>query len=302
VSFDPNRPGLYPGLSYESYLSVARTNISKLKEMARSPLHYQYRLEHDRETTALSLGRSAHTAVLEPAKFISHYALWDERTESGKVRPRRSKDWDAFCAANAGKTIIKADECNFARAIRDAVHGKRVAEKYLAAGEPEVTMLWDDVETGRPCKGRLDWVTHVEGVDCLVGLKTARDPAARAFSNQAAKLLYHLQWAFYYDGYSLLTGKEPRVVELVVESGAPHDVVCNVIPVDVLELGREEYRALLARLAECETSKRWPGMAENEVMFELPAYLKRDDDEDLDDLELEGAARSRAVDALNEGL
>ncbi len=294
--------GLHPGISWERYTGIDRTNISTLKELARSPLHYQYRLTaEERRSPSLSLGRSSHVATLEPDRFERDFVVWDERTDKGVVRPRRGKDWDAFCAANSGKTIIKADEHAFARAIRDAVRAKPVAAQYLRQGRAEVTMIWDDVATGRRCKGRVDWITH-HGVDAIVGLKTARDGEPRAFSNQAAKLLYHLQFAFYYDGYSTITGKEPRVVELVVESSPPHDTVAYVIPAEVLEVGREEYRALLAKLEACERSKRWPGRAENEVAFALPAYLTRDEDDDLDDLALEGDARARRVAELNEGL
>jgi len=285
--FAPSGPGIYPGISYEHYASVDRTRISNLKEMARSALHYQYRLGNPRESATLSLGRSAHAAVLEPKRFETDFVLWDERTESGTVRPRRGKDWDAFCAANSGKTIIKADEHAYARAIRDAIYAKPVAQKYLRQGQAEVSLIWEDVETKRRCKGRVDWITHVDGIDCLVGLKTARSTDPREFANQAAKLLYHLQFAFYYDGYATITGKEARVVELVVESSPPYDVVAYIVPSEVLELGREEYRRLLERLGDCELLHAWPGRAENEVMFNLPAYLTQDEDNDVDALDLE---------------
>ncbi len=295
--------GLHPGISWEPYTAIDRTNISALKEMARSPLHYQYRLtSEERRSRSLDLGRSSHVATLEPDRFEKDFVVWDERTESGTVRPRRGKDWDAFCAANRERTIIKADEHGFACAVRDAIRGKPVAAKYLRTGRAEVAMIWDDVETGRRCKGRVDWITNVDGVDAIVGLKTARDLDPRAFSSQAAKLLYHLQFAFYYDGYSTITGREPRVVEIAVESAPPHDVVAYVIPAEVLDVGREEYRKLLDELAKCERSNRWPGRAENEVLFELPAYMTRDEEEDLDDLALEGDARARRVAELNEGL
>lgn len=295
-------PGLYPGLSFERYTSLERANISTLKEMARSPLHYRYRLAHQKETQALAMGRSAHMSILEPERFEAEIVVWDEVTDGGKMSPRRGQKWDAFCAANAGKTVVPPAEHRFACNVRDAVRAKPVARKYLGDGPRELTMLWQDAETGFACKGRLDLLTHIDGVDVIVGIKSARDLDPRAFSNQAARLLYHLQWSYYFDGYSTITGKEARAVELVVESSAPHDVVAYVIPSEVIEVGREEYRGLLAKLGECQRTDRWPGRANNEVLFELPKYLQQDDDEDLTGLELEGDARARAVDALNEGL
>lgn len=287
-TLDTAPSGIFPGLSWERYLSLNRTRISHLKELAKSALHYQHRIAVAKSTAALELGKTAHAAILEPRRFETDFVLWDERTESGAVRPRRGKDWDAFCTRNQGKTIIRADEHAFACAIRDAVRGKPAALKYLRdGGYAEVSVLWKDAATGRKCKGRIDWITHVDGIDCLVGLKTTKDGDFRAFQNQAAKLLYHLQWAFYYDGYASATGREARVVELVVESPAPHDVVPYIVPSHVLEVGREHYRELLAKLDDCEKSGRWPGRADREQIFELPAYMQEDDDSDVSDLDLE---------------
>jgi hypothetical protein len=269
--------------------------------MTRSAKHYRYRCAHEKTTPALALGKSAQCAVLEPERFDLEFVVWDERTETGRLRPRNSKDFDAFVRAHVGKTVLTPDEHRYALDVRSAIRGDRVARKYLRDGSPEVTMLWDDVETGRACKGRADWITTLEGVDAMVGLKTSRDLDPRRFSSQAASLQYYLQWAFYFDGYAAITGKEPRVVEICLEAEPPYDVVCYVIPTEVLELGRETYRELLGRVAACELAERWPGRAENEVLFELPAYLQPSD-ENLEGLELEGEKRARAVDALNEGL
>jgi hypothetical protein len=283
------QPGIYPGLSFERYTSIERTNISTLKEMARSPLHYLYRTGNPREDSpAMSFGRSAHAAILEPERFEKEYVVWDQVTDSGELRPRRGKAWDAFCEFNKGKTIVRLDEYNFARNVRDAVLAKPVARKYLVGnGQRELALLWNDVETGRACKGRVDLLTHVEDVDCLVGVKTTRDLDPRRFSQQAAMLGYHLQFAFYHDGLLQLTGRAPRVVEICVEAVPPYDVTVYVIPPDVIELGRATYRELLAKLDECERTKSWPGRAENEVIFQLPEYLQSNDDEDVEGLGLE---------------
>lgn len=297
---DCNTTGIFPGVDWERYRAIDRVNISNLRAMVRSPKHYRYRCQHEKTTPALALGKAAHCAVLEPARFDRDFVVWDERTETGRLRPRNSKDYTAFEHAHVGKTVLTPDEHRYALDVRSAIRGDRVARKYLREGTPEVTMLWDDVETGRACKGRADWITSLEGVDAMVGLKTSRDLDPRRFSAQAASLQYYLQWAFYYDGYAVITGKEPRIVEICLEAELPYDVVCYVIPSDVLELGRETYRELLGKVAACESSGRWPGRAENEVLFELPPYMRPDDDEA--ELELEGDARKRAVDALNEGL
>lgn len=283
------KTGIYKRMLRVEYDEQDVLRISQLKEMARSALHYQHRLDNPRTSKPLTLGTTAHTAVLEPQRFLADYALWDERTKGGRVRPRNGKDWKAFEVAHAGKTIVRADEYNEAMAIRDAVRGKPCAMKYLRKGEPEVSFFWEDSVTGRACKGRVDWVTRPGTVDVLVGLKTARDVRAIAFGNATAKLGYHLQWAFYRDAYEGLTGRVPMVVEIVVESAPPHDVVVYVIPAEVTELGRDEYRRLMGLLIECERSGDFPGTADDEQVLSLPSYMYEAQD-DLTELGLEAAS------------
>jgi len=272
---------------YAEYAKLPGTNISALKELRRSPLHYKHRLTNSKETEPMRLGTAAHVAVLEPDRFDATYATWGERTDSGRMRPRNGKLYDAFVSANAGREILTEDQQIDAMAMQSAVRGCDAAMVYLRHGDPEVTINWTDAHSERPCRGRVDWLTKVDGMPVLVGLKTSRDCRPFIFGSQAAKLSYHLQWAFYHDGYEAITGKSAKVVEIVVESAAPHDVAVYVVPSDVIEQGRAEYRELLELLAECERNKKWPGAVPSETLVSLPSWVYAEGD-DVADLGLEG--------------
>lgn len=282
------KEGIHKRTTFDAYRAIDALNITRLKEMGKSPLHYQYRLLNPRTTEPMRLGSAGHTAVLEPHRFLAEYALWDERTESGTVRPRRGKAWEAFQASQGTRTIVRAEEHATAMAMRDAVRGHAAAMKYLRRGDPEVAMVWADPDLKRLCKGRVDWLTRDGNCDVLVGLKTARDARPIGFGNAAARLGYHLQWAFYRDGYEALSGHIARVIEIVVESTPPHDVVVYIVPAEVIEAGRDEYRRLAALLAECETSGRWGGAADEEQILSLPSWVYQAED-DIGDLGLEVA-------------
>lgn len=260
-------------------------NISALKEMRRSPLHYLHRIAFPRTSPAMALGTAAHVATLEPERFASQYAIWDRVTDSGRAAPRSGKAWDAFVAEQSGRLILTASEAEIARAIAHAVRHDPVAVPYLATGEPEVVMRWQ--MHGRECKGRVDWLTRIDGKPVIVGLKTARDPSPFPFGAASAKLGYHLQWAWYHDGYLANGGLTPRMVEIVVESAPPHAVVVYQIPGDVIEQGREEYERLLDRLTECEDTNHWPGPAEVEQVLTLPTWVYGEGEDDISELGLE---------------
>lgn len=278
----------------EEYHASPGVSITRLKELKRSALHYQYFLANPKLTAPLSLGTAAHCATLEPERFERQFAIWSRRGESGALCPRKGQYWDAFRAENPGKTIITEDESIAALALAEAVRSNPCAIRYLESGEPEVTMHWE-LESESitrepvtvPCRGRVDWLTQLEGEPYLVGLKTARDCRPFVFGSAAAKLGYHLQWAFYLDGYRAITGKTAHLREIVVESAPPHDVVVYDIPEDILLQGRAEYEALLRHLIDCEKRNEWLGVANGlEQVLSLPTWAF-DAQDDIAELELE---------------
>jgi len=267
------------------YDQIQAMSITRLKGLRRSPLHYQYLLTNPKVTQPLTLGIGAHTAVLEPERFLNDFAIWDRKTESGRAAPRNGKWWDAFQLEHQGRTILTDEEARVSQAIAAAVRFDPVANKYLASGDPEVTMRWE-LEEGRPAKGRIDWLTVIEGKPTIVGLKTTRDCRHFAFGSQAAKLDYAIQWAWYCDGYKKITGREPQMVEIVVESEAPHAVATYFIRDDILLQGRDNYRELLKILAECEAKDEWPGPQLCEEILTLPTWYYQDPNDDIDGLGL----------------
>ncbi len=271
----------------DDYHSRDGISITRLKEIKRSPQHYRYLLGHPKQSAPMTLGTAAHCAVLEPERFEREFSVWTSRTAAGKMSPRSGSKWEEFCALHADRTIITADDYDDAMAMQKAIRSDTVAMKYLQAGEPEVVMQWklhDDLK----CRGRVDWLTQLDGEPVIVGLKTARDCRPFIFGSAAAKLSYHCQWAWYHDGYVTIKERIPRMIEIVVESAPPHAVVTYVIPEDVLLQGRDEYNELLMTLQRCEAEGIWPGPAETEQVLTLPSWVYQSQD-DLEELGLEVA-------------
>lgn len=270
------------------YDAIEAISITRLKELRRSPQHYQWALTHRRESDALTLGIATHVAVLEPERFETEFAIWDRRTEGGAMAPRRGQHWEAFVGVNHGRTFLTIDEATDAKTIAAAVRADATAMRYLTAGDPEITMQWTE---DRPSKGRADWLTVVDGKPTLVGLKTTRDCRLFQFGAQAAKLEYGMQWAFYHDGYEKSSGKSPRVIEIVVENTAPHAVATYVIDKDILLQGRDNYLELLKVLRECEDSGVWPGPVVGDQILTLPSWYYGEAVDDMSDLDLEDSSR-----------
>lgn len=273
------------------YDAIDALNISRLKNLKRSPQHYQHAIANPPEKSCLTLGNATHVAVLEPERYGSEFVTWTRRTEGGNAAPRNGKHWDEFRLANTGKTILTYDENALAQAIAAAVRADANANAYLASGDPEVTLQWilDAALGARPAKSRVDWLTAIDGEPYLVGLKTARNCSHFAFGRQAAQLEYAMQWAYYFDAFNAITGREAKMREIVVESDAPHAVAVYRITEDIIEQGRENYWELVKLLAECEERGEWPGPVAGEEDLTLPTWYYGKVD-DLGDLQLDDAA------------
>lgn len=278
------------------YDAIQALNISRLKNIKRSPQHYLHALTHPTTRPCLIQGNAVHVAVLEPERYEMDFCVWDRTTKAGAMAPRRGQHWEAFYKGANGRTILVPDQNRLASSIAAAVRNNEIAAPYLASGDPEVTLEWALApELGsRPAKSRVDWLTRIDGKPVLVGLKTARDCRRYAFGAQAAKLSYHWAWAFYEDAYTATKGERPRSVEIVVEVEPPHAVAVYRIPDDVIEQGREEYWEAAKLLAQCEAANYWPGPEPKEEFISLPSWVYGTDDTEIDDLGLVGIEEKAA--------
>lgn len=276
-----NYPGISTGISFPEYLALPGLNASMIKKLMRSPLAYKWALDHpDNSTTSASkaLGTATHAAILEPYRMQSEFIVWDGE--------RRGKAWTEFKEANSSLQILTSAEFAKVEAMRDSVCAYPPASRYLQNGVAEVTMQWIDPATGRAMKGRIDWVTEIDGEIVLVDLKTTRDITGRKFGADAYKLGYHIQFSLYTDGWFHLTRKTPRFVVLAVENDAPHEPAVFDVSEDLLALGHEEYMGHLSTLKECEETNIWPPRVQEEQPLQLPAWALNED-EDLSDIGLD---------------
>lgn len=261
-------------MTFEEYQAIDAVNISSLLEIGKSPQHYLHNQRRERpDKAAYALGRLAHVAVLEPARYATETAVYD-----GPVR--RGKAFEAWVEESKSKLHLTKDEARRCEGIAAAVRRHRVASSYLAEGTAEVTITWRHW-LGTECKSRLDWIPGGQR-DVVVDLKTTRDAGERAFGNAAARYQYHTRAAFYCDAYHARFGRHPTFVLIAVESEAPHAVAVYSMPSLAIAAGRVEYERLLVRLRHCLATNEWPGICDDaETELQLPAWAYGGDDAGL---------------------
>ena len=246
----------HEGLSNEAYHALAAVSPSRLKVLARSPLHFfdQY-LAADREvkpaTPAMQLGTALHTAVLEPELWDATVAVppqaFDRRTKVGR---ELAADFER---ESAGKLVLTPDDAEQVRLMAAAVR-RHPAARFLLdlPGRREASYTWTDEGTGLECKCRPDW--HSLDGRLVVDLKTTKDASRVEFAKSIAGFDYHLQAAWNLDAL----GAE-QFLTIAVENVRPFAVAVYPASAAMLAAGRRRVDAALTLLAECQASGHWPG-------------------------------------------
>lgn len=269
------QPGIYRGMSFPDYLNIDAINASMLKPHAVSPRHAKWKAGEDQDTAALSLGRVVHTAMLEPDRFASEYAVApkvDRRTKAGKQR------WAEFQAESEGRIVVTAEEHRLACVISTQAYRVPHIADLLAVdeGEREVTVVQTEPEHGLLCKARPDIVRRWDNRLAIVDVKTtsAQNLLPHTLSRDIHRFGYHIQAAWYMDLWAMATGESPDAfVLLFCQTNNDMDVAAYELDEDSIEQGRREARRYLKRIVECRASGSWPGVQPSRVgTIGLPVY------------------------------
>ena len=140
----------------------------------------------------------------------------------------------------------------------------------LQGGKPEVSVFWQDEDTGEECRCRPDYWN--DGYNIIVDLKTTQDASPTGFAKSIANYRYHVQAAFYMQGVYAATGKYPeRFVFIAIEKEAPFAVGVYEIDADALALGRELYQRDLRTLQQAKQSQQWHAYPKPQILS-LPKW------------------------------
>lgn len=276
------KPGVYENIDFAEYASWTALNHSTLKNGLRSMAHLKsYQENPPRPTAAMALGTLVHSAALEPLEMLTRFVVMPafeneirrpDGTEYANVKATKAyKNMVAdFKEEHPGKQIVTGEEFEVIKGVVASLQSHEVCRDWLfSGGSTELSIVWDDEETGIRCKGRIDKL--IRGV--LVDIKTTAD-AAR-FESQLAKLAYHQQVAFYLDGLQRATGEVPKAGIVAIEPSAPFGVRAALVSDDAISWGRESYRRLIRQYATCVASNEWPGY-ESPDYWHLPSWATAD--------------------------
>ncbi|EBQ8054101.1 exodeoxyribonuclease VIII [Salmonella enterica] len=265
-------PGIYYGISNENYHAGPGVSKSQLDDIADTPALYLWRKNAPVDTTktkTLDLGTAFHCRVLEPEEFSNRFIVapeFNRRTTAGK---EEEKAFLMECAST-GKTVITAEEGRKIELMYQSVMALPLGQWLVeSAGHAESSIYWEDPETGILCRCRPDKI--IPEFHWIMDVKTTAD--IKRFKTAYYDYRYHVQDAFYSDGYEAQFGVLPTFVFLVAST----TVECGRYPVEIFMMGEEaklagqqEYHRNLRTLADCLNTDEWPAIK----TLSLPRWAK----------------------------
>ena len=268
--------GIHNDLDESAYHSSPGISKHGLDLLNRSPEHYKhYKIE---ESDALIFGSAFHCLVLEPDLFDKKFAINpfpDMRTKAAKEWKQEQNELGARILSEKDylKMLTMCEKIrahDIGKALLDPTQGKAELSAYWIDNNKK---LWrHDTPTFRLCRARTDFLNTAHGV--LIDLKTSNDAGYSDFSRQIANYRYHVQDAFYTDGFRQCGIDVNTFIFVVIEKAPPYGIGIYELSAEDRQWGREMYQRDLRVFDRCMKEQQWPGYPQEIRMIDLPRYAR----------------------------
>ena len=198
------------------------------------------------------------------------------------VRPETWKDWRTAAAKDwrdqalaAGLHVLVPSDLDVIRGIAKRLAADPFVKNGVFDGEPELSIVWQDRETGVWLKARPD-VTDLSA-RVINDLKTTTSADGLSCRKAIGDFGYHVQLGLAVEGLMEIGAGDfsDGCMLTFAEKRRPYCV--NVKPIDpnAIWTGRQIVRRAVRTFAECVKTGEWPGYDDSGRTTFLPAWLEK---------------------------
>lgn len=274
--FDPRdpQPGFYEGVGIEDYhSSIAAVSKSTLMQFEKGDArHVKRYIDHGlKQTPAMIKGLAVDDRLFDPIRFAEKYVK--QPTFTGDGAQKRREAWRSE-QKEAGRFVLTPAPYQSVLDMAEAVKGCPHAWTSLTQSTTQLSLYWNDPDTGRLLKNRPDFYRADRGIvfdlkkskGLLTDKEIDRDIIEFGMDVQAAMgregcLENGLTW----NAHVLVFVSETQQID-----GTYPVRVVELHP-DYILLGEARKTRQLRQLVECEKSGQWPGVGDE---IETPAPSK----------------------------
>lgn len=234
---------------------------------------------------AFAKGRAAHALLLGDEVFTDAFMVLPDdapprptktqvrAAEAGRTSTsyeERNGFWEAFDAACEGRTVIRSSWMTDIEHMAASLARHQVVGP-LFDGDAEVSLVWQDEQTGVWVKARPDMLPRMG--DVKADLKTCADASLMATMRDVRKFGYDMQAALGCIGAEVCLGQKITTDALVfVQSMPPYHVTAIEVTEDALHWAKLRLRVALNTFATCLATGHWPAPVEGIPQFGVPDH------------------------------
>lgn len=261
---------------------------SQLRTILKSPKHFYWEMNGlipKEEKEHFNLGKLAHMALLEGAKFKERYIIepefWGmtqkgERSNNCKESREKRENW--FADLPQGAVVVTEEQRGMIVGMVESIMNHPQGPDLIKNGRAEVAGFFRDEETGIQLKIKPDFLSF----DCqrFTDFKTTRDGSRTRFGSSAFSYRYDFQLLMYCEGIKAITGKFPEVItNMTVESKAPYECAIYYFEKEDLFKAEIDYRKALNLVREGIDTGIWPQRQKQIERIRIPMWFVNEGDE-----------------------
>jgi exodeoxyribonuclease VIII len=249
-------------MTRQEYDAITALNYSGMKELLKSPAHYQAYLNAERvETKALRVGTMVHLAILQSDLWQNYKPapMCDKRTREGKEL------YAAFQASlKPGQQVVDLDEHELVMNIADSVG---TTKEKLGVDFIATELMLTSEDAGVPLKCSIDAV----GSDgYLYDIKTCEAADARSFMGSVLSYKYFLQAYVYLHIYNMVIKDRLKGFRFIAcEKTPPYASAVFTLGPELMTRGSFDYETALKLYKHCVETKEWPGYTTEVQVLDL---------------------------------
>ena len=240
------------------------------------PALYRWRMDNpEQHKPVFDFGKAAHREVLgkgQPVRYVD--------ASSWQTKAARAERDEAYAAGEI--PLLESDRGvieGMVKALREHPLASRLFDP--ERGTPEVSLFWQDEDTGVDLRGRLDWLPLPRSGRFIVpDYKTTACAHPSRFAKSANDYGYPMQHVFYSDGVrACLDADDVSFLFVAQEKTPPYLVSVIELDAEAVRVGREKLARAIRIFKACTDTNTWPGFPAEVEQVSLPIYAVREHDE-----------------------
>lgn len=242
--------GIHYGMSFEDYAKLPGVNHSILKHLDESPTKAFYARLSQSSSRCKDVGRAVHCRVLEPEKYDLEFS----GPVPGNANSKEHKQVKQSLI-DAGVEVLTQSQVEEVVDMSFNLLAHEQFKALLEGAHRELSITWEDSETGVKCKARIDIYNPLFAI--LSDIKTTKETARLSFSSDFCRFQYDAQMAFYRQGLKAVGLEVESVVIASVASSGAHEVELYTPEDALMQIGDAKVSRWLKQWAELEESGEW---------------------------------------------